>query len=193
MTAELNNKKAAKFDADRALEVFKWMEDVLRHGGNGDAADVLQAATTSKAGEVAKPLKDGVILCQLVNVLSPNAVKKINESKMAFKMMENINNFLTACEKLGCRKDDMFQTVDLYEAENIPQFINGIYAVGRKAHKIAGYDGPTLGTVESEQNKREFSEEQLKAGENVIGLQMGTNKCASQAGQNFGKSRAIID
>ena len=27
----------------------------------------------------------------------------------------------------------------------------------------------------------------------VIGLQMGSNKGASQAGQNFGKTRAIID
>ena len=29
--------------------------------------------------------------------------------------------FLTQCERFGCNKLDMFQTVDLYEAQNLPQ------------------------------------------------------------------------
>jgi len=33
----------------------------------------------------------------------------------------------------------------------------------------------------------------MKAGASVIGLQMGTNKGASQAGMSFGKSRHIVD
>lgn len=37
---------------------------------------------------------------------------------------------------------------------------------------------------ESTPNVRNFSEEQLKAGRNIIGLQMGTNKGASQAGMS---------
>jgi len=32
----------------------------------------------------------------------------------------------------------------------------------------------------------------LRAGEGLIGLQAGTNKGATQAGQNFGASRKII-
>jgi hypothetical protein len=35
--------------------------------------------------------------------------------------MENIGNFLAAAESLGVAKNDLFQTVDLYEAQNIPQ------------------------------------------------------------------------
>ena len=54
-----------------------------------------------------------------------------------------------------------------------------------------GYKG--FGPKEATENKRDFTEEQLKAGQNVIGLQMGTNKGASQAGQSFGKQRMIID
>lgn len=45
----------------------------------------------------------------------------------------------------------------------------------------------------SHKNVREFSEEQLREGQNVISLQYGTNKGASQAGMNIGKSRHIID
>lgn len=50
-----------------------------------------------------------------------------------------------------------------------------------------------FGPKEAEANPRAFTEEQLKAGENIIGLQMGTNKGASQAGMNFGKNRMILD
>ena len=46
---------------------------------------------------------------------------KINTGKMAFKLMENISNFLGAATRYGVAKTDLFQTVDLYEAENIPQ------------------------------------------------------------------------
>ena len=40
---------------------------------------------------------------------------------------------------------------------------------------------------------REFTEDQLQAGQTVIGLQMGTNKVASQKGMSFGNTRHIAD
>ena len=50
---------------------------------------------------------------------------------------------------------------------------------------------PNLGPKEATENKREFTEEQLKEGQNVIGLQMGSNKGASQAGDHFGRPRQV--
>ena len=41
--------------------------------------------------------------------------------------MENIGNFLRVAESLGVAKMDLFQTVDLYEAQNIPGVIFFIY------------------------------------------------------------------
>ena len=38
--------------------------------------------------------------------------------------MENIGNFLTFCDTLGVPKTDIFQTVDLYENQNIPGVSN---------------------------------------------------------------------
>ena len=69
--------------------------------------------------------------------------------------------------------------------------INGLLALGRKAG-ANGFEGPTIGPKESTEQKREFSEEQLQAGKGVIGLQMGTNKGASQAGATpYGLGRQI--
>ncbi|CAB3978108.1 myophilin-like [Paramuricea clavata] len=166
MTAELQKKKDAKFDP--ALE--------------REALDFVQSKTgISCSGGVHECLKDGVILCKLANALKPGSIKKVNESKMAFKMMENIGNFLAVAESLGVAKNDLFQTVDLYEAQNIPQVINGILAIKRK---VTG--------GESTRNVRNFTDEQLRAGQNVIGLQMGTNKGASQKGMTApGASRQI--
>lgn len=42
---------------------------------------------SSSSGDMHEWLKNGVVLCNLINVLQPGAVKKINNSTMAFKMV----------------------------------------------------------------------------------------------------------
>ena len=55
-----------------------------------------------------------------------------------------------------------------------------------------GWDGPILGVKQANENKRNFDEDVLKAGQSMIGLQYGTNKGASQAGMTpYGASRQI--
>jgi hypothetical protein len=61
-----------------------------------------------------------------------------------------------------------------------------------QTYKHAEWPGPHLGPKPAEENKREFDEETIAAGKAVIGLQAGTNKGASQAGQSFGAGRHII-
>ena len=55
------------------------------------------------------------------------------------------------------------------------------------------YNGPCLGPKQSAENRREFTQEQLDAGKHIHSLQMGSNKGATQAGQNFGAPRQIIN
>jgi len=197
LTAELAKKKAEKFDAGRSNEAMEWLVAVLEYGEPGSTAGPMEVSTME---DVQKHLKDGSVLCKVVNILYPGSIKKINKidnPNSPFKISkenENINNFLKACEcKANCHKGDLFQTIDLYEANNIPSVIDAIYSLGRKIHHHENQDLPALGPKESDENTREFTQEQIDAGKNVIGLQMGTNQCASQAGQNFGKTRAIID
>ncbi|GFR84561.1 transgelin [Elysia marginata] len=182
MTREIGMKIQNKYDPNLEHEARSWMEAVLEEPiGGGSGMDNFHAV-----------LKDGTILCRLVNKIKPDSVKKINASKMPFHQMENIGKFLSACEDMGIHKHDMFQTADLFDKTNMPQVVNGIFALGRKAPKV-GYTGPTLGPKESDFAPREFTEEMLNAGQSVIGLQMGSNKGASQAGMNFGKTRSIND
>ena len=55
-----------------------------------------------------------------------------------------------------------------------------------------GYTQYRLGPKEAEAQKKEWTEEELREGRNVIGLQMGTNRVASQAGMTpYGKQRQI--
>merc|ERR1711962_139338 len=199
LTAELEKKKAGKFDADRANEAIDWLKEVLKFADAADP-DIETLKEVATMEDVTRILKDGRVLAKVINVLYPGTIKKINKidnPNSPFKKTkegENIANFLKACEdKAGCQKGDLFQTVDLYECNNIPSVIDAIYSLGRKCHHHENQEIPALGPKEADENKREFTQEQIDAGKTTIGLQMGTNKLASQAGQNFGKTRAIID
>lgn len=57
---------------------------------------------------------------------------KAKREKMAFKKMECISQFLAAAERYGLPKTELFQTVDLYEQQNMSQVIQCISALGRK-------------------------------------------------------------
>ena len=65
-------------------------------------------------------------------------------------------------------------------------------SISLKAQSKEGYTGPSLGPKESAAQKREFTTEQLQEGKKVIGLQMGSNRGATQAGMTaYGTGRQI--
>ena len=70
---------------------------------------------------------------------------------------------------------------DLYESKNLYMVVDNLCSLGGCAQKL-GFAGPALGARQASANKRQFDEETMKAGQAVIGLQYGTNKCASQKG-----------
>ncbi|XP_003743799.1 myophilin [Galendromus occidentalis] len=178
LAAEAQKKLLSKYDNQLASEVMEW----VRRTTGGDFS------ASGEIDNVHEVLKDGVVLCKLMNVIKPGAIpeKKISSSKMAFKCMENIGFFLQEAKDMGVLAEETFQTVDLWEKQNILAVVICLQAVARKASKY-GIEG--IGPKESEGNRRNFSEEVLKAGQNVIGLQYGSNKGASQSGMNFGNTR----
>ncbi|KAL6098958.1 tagln [Pungitius sinensis] len=144
-------------------------------------------------------LKNGCVLSELINSLYPTnkPIKSIKTSGMAFKQMEQISMFLKAAENYGVTKTDIFQTVDLFEGKDMAAVQRTLMALGNLA--VTKSDGcykgdPSWFHRKAQENRRDFSEEQLTEGKNVIGLQMGTNRGASQAGMTgYGLPRQIIN
>ncbi|EHB06258.1 Transgelin-2 [Heterocephalus glaber] len=132
-------------------------------------------------------LKDGTVLCELINGLYPEGqapVKKIQASTMAFKPMEQISQFLQAAERYSINTTDIFQSVDLWEGKNkacVQQTLMNLGGLAA-AREDGLFSGDPIGfPKKSKENPRNFSDNQLQEGKNVIGLQMGTNRGASQA------------
>ncbi|KAK0079955.1 hypothetical protein PV326_008448 [Microctonus aethiopoides] len=159
---------------EQEAEVLAWIEAVLGEKlPKGDYEDIL---------------KDGVVLCQLINKLAPGSVKKIQTKGTNFQLMENVQRFQAAIKNYGVPQEEIFQTADLFERRNIPQVTLCLYSLGRIKHPE--YTGPRLGPKMAEKNERTFTEDQLRASEGQLNLQMGFNKGASQSGHGgFGNTR----
>lgn len=80
LDADLAQKASLKYDIPKEKEAQAWIEE----------------CTGSKfpGGTFADALKDGTILCGLMNTLQPGTIRKVEQSKMPFKQMENIVSFL---------------------------------------------------------------------------------------------------
>ncbi|XP_072160976.1 myophilin [Bemisia tabaci] len=161
---------------EQEKEVIEWIEAVIGEKlPNQPYEDVL---------------RDGVVLCNLINKIAPGSVKKIQTKGTNFQLMENIQRFQAALKNYGVPEEEIFQTADLFERRNIPQVTLCLYALGRLTQKHPEYTGPRLGPKMADKNERTFTEEQLRASEGHLNLQMGFNKGASQAGVgSFGNTR----
>ncbi|XP_040065904.1 muscle-specific protein 20 [Ixodes scapularis] len=175
LSAQIASKIASKRDPELESQILDWIEEVLE--------------ARLPQGPYEEVLRDGVVLCKVMNALQPGIIPKINTTGGQFKKMENIVMFQNAAKQWGVPEIDVFQTVDLWEKRNIPQVSQCILALGRACYLHPEYEGPCLGPKPAEVNKREFTELQLRAGEGIINLQYGTNRGANASGINFGNTR----
>merc|ERR550517_181643 len=109
-----------------------------------------------------------------------------------FKQRENIEMYLKGCVAYGLKEQDLFQVNDLYENKNLYMVVDNLYNLGGLCQKV-GWNGPVLGVKVSSENKRNFDDDVLKAGQSIIGLQYGSNKGASQAGMTAFAARQNIE
>jgi len=189
LSREVQSKIDKKYDAELEERLVAWIR--------AQCGEDVGAPEEGKTG-FQNWLKDGCVLGHLINSLygASKPIKKVAVSGMAFKQMELISQFLGAAERYGVTKTDMFQTVDLWEGKDLAAVQRTLMALGSLAvTKDDGlYQGdPAWFHKKSAENRRDFSDEQLKEGQSVIGLQMGTNKGASQAGMTgYGRPRQIL-
>ncbi|XP_035276349.1 calponin-2-like [Anguilla anguilla] len=179
LSAEVRSKIAQKYDARREEELRLWIEEV----------------TGSAVGEdFQKGLKNGTILCELINKLQPGSVRKISRSSQNWHQLENLSNFIKAITAYGLKPHDIFEANDLFESGNMTQVQTTLLALAGMAKTKGLQSCVDIGVKYADRQERSFNEEKMKAGQCVIGLQMGTNKCASQAGMNaYGTRRHLYD
>ncbi|KAL1310731.1 hypothetical protein AAFC00_000985 [Neodothiora populina] len=122
---DMRNLRLSRYTPQSANEAREWIESAL--GETLPPGDLLQNV-----------LKDGVVLCKLVNLVLPPPGIKFKKSGMPFIQMENISNFLRACSSppLNMHSHDRFLTVDLYESKDPAQVLQTIMAFSRVAHEL---------------------------------------------------------
>ncbi|XP_059165483.1 myophilin-like isoform X2 [Physella acuta] len=186
------------FDSEEALKCLAWIREVT--GDNIPLETVMD--NKHKVSEFFyRTLKDGLLLCKLVNAIVPDDIQ-INTRTQTFKKSNNdafesakerarIELFTQKIQEYGVPENMAFQTDNLYEKTNLPQVCSAIRNFGIEAESRPSYSGQRVWPRKAETNRRNFTEEQLRASEGVINLQMGSNKGATQSGMNFGKKRMI--
>jgi len=163
-------------DPNQEAEVLQWIEAVL--------------GSKLPDQPFEDVLRDGIVLCNLINKIQPGSVKKIAAKGTNFQLMENIQRFQDAIRKYGVPDQEIFQTADLFERRNLKQVALCLYSLGRVTQKHPEYNGPRLGPKMATENKRNFTEEEIRRLRDAeIGLQAGSNKGATQSGVVMGNTR----
>ena len=102
-------------------------------------------------------LKDGIILCKLLNKIRPGICKGYKRSKVAFVQRANLDIFIQGCRKLGVEEIDIMDTNDLFERQRLSSVLKTIFAISAVAKEIPEFDGPTIGFKYATPNERKFS------------------------------------
>ncbi|XP_026997382.1 calponin-1 [Tachysurus fulvidraco] len=179
LSAEVKSKLAQKYDPQKEEELRLWIHEVT---GRKVPDNFMEG------------LKDGVILCELINALQPGSVRKINNSTQNWHQLENIGNFVRAIQDYGLRPHDVFEANDLFENVNHTQVQSTLITLAGMSKSKGVHTKSDFGVKYAEKHQRRFAPEKMKEGRNVIGLQMGTNKFASQKGMtSYGTRRHLYD
>jgi len=137
MASRLNNphgldrecaaKTAAKTEPKRLKQALDWISGVTKE---------------KLSGNFQEDLKSGVVLCKLINAISPGAVKRFKDSRMPFIQRENITNYVKACKKLGMRETDVFVTDDLFSGNDLSVVLMQIFSLSKISLGVHGFQGP---------------------------------------------------
>lgn len=130
---DVAKKLNSKYDRKLEEEAIKWIEQVSNVTFDKDFGPMLQ---------------DGVVLCQLVNAIVPNKIKKINTTGNIYKKMENISAFLRACRELGVAESSLFPANNLAHLQDLNQVLTCIVALSTaiQRNESINWTGPVMGT-----------------------------------------------
>lgn len=141
-------------------------------------------------GDLEEALKDGIILCKLMNKLQPGSCK-YSEKKSAFLQRENIFEFIKAAEKVGVEKYELFDINDLYEGHNFNQVMVCLYALCRYLRKYKGFKGPFIGPKMADKQKIRFTQAQINKSKQAESPFMSNKSVIPKGTFSYGARRQI--
>eukprot|EP01084_Bolivina_argentea_P248526 415741_1 len=160
--------KKDAIDPNRKLEAQLWIQTVLGVKINNDLFN---------------ELKDGTILCEVLNKIQSGTCSKYKKSKIPFVCRNNIEIFIKGARKLGIPATDMFETRDLYDAQRLSAVLQTLYSISAVSRKL-GFSGPFIGVSYSEPHKRNFTKAQLAKAKSTVPLLNRGNKAKFNASKH---------
>lgn len=157
---EVQENIEAKYDPQLEQKAMDWIAAITKQrapqvkGCHGDA--------------LFEWLRSGVVLCDLLNSIRAGTVPTRQITRQPRHVLEERNNidaYLQGCKKLGIPSQDMFILSDLHSRASISAVLFNIYALGRQAQVIGGFNGPRLGvqynvSIEEQQRRLRAKEEE---------------------------------
>jgi len=140
--------KKKEIEPERLVQISNFLSEIL-------------GETFSKDMDLIKvDLKDGTVLCRLVNAIQPNTCKGFKTSKVVFVCRSNIQIYIEACRKVGMAELFLFETRDLFDVQRPWAVLDNIERLSGISRKL-GFQGPFVGPKLADENKRNFTQEQL--------------------------------
>ncbi|KAF7732859.1 hypothetical protein EC973_000135 [Apophysomyces ossiformis] len=153
-----------KSDENRAIEFLNTMLDC-----NINGCDLHQE------------LKDGVLLCNLVNKLKPGTIKHVGQKDLSFVKMDNITRFLQGARQLGLKDTQLFETIDLFEGKDMAAVVHTILALAQLSAKQDSSDNQNEEVTEGQEDKPIIGREKLQNIDTDVGKETGDK--GTKAGQ----------
>uniref|UniRef100_A0A671L9E2 Calponin n=1 Tax=Sinocyclocheilus anshuiensis TaxID=1608454 RepID=A0A671L9E2_9TELE len=161
LSADVRTKLAQKYDSQMEEALRMWIHEVT---GRTVPDNFMEG------------LKDGVILCELINKLQPGSIPKVNYS--ALNWHKNITHFAN----------------DLFEDMNHTQVQCTLITLAGVAKTKGFYTKSDIGVKYAAKKQRKFNPDKMKAWNSIISQQMGSNKFASQKGMtSYGTRRRLYN
>ncbi|ELQ76518.1 Calponin [Trachipleistophora hominis] len=158
---------------------------------NTELKEWIEHITLETIGDnLEESLKDGIILCKLMNKLQPGSCN-YSEKKSAFLQRENIFAFIRAAKKIGVEEYEIFDINDLYEGSNFNQVRICLYALCRCLRKTGEFKGPLIGPKMAEKQKIEFTPAQLNKSRTAASPYVSNKATIPKGTFSYGARRQI--